>query len=145
MDLVIAKRLQPDISNIEDNFSKELVKLWKDRQMSGTVFSVCENTKKRSPTLGYILLEETKNRHTIRGFWVSKDYRGKGLGTELLNSTCAWCDTFGVSEIFVNITESSQNIYIYQNQGFKIIGPRQDFPEQLKAVRYGKNFIARTE
>lgn len=136
MDLTITDKLWPDMELINDEFSKELVDLWEKRGMCGKIFTIHEDVRRMTPTRGYVLLERTGEKSTIRGFWIDSSFRKKGEGTQLLKTVCGWCDTAGIKDLYVNITESEGNLYLYKKLGFKVLGKREDFPGQTRAVRH---------
>ena len=138
MDLAITKRLWADMDLIKDPFSKELIDLWQSREMSGLIFSLHEDVRTMTPTLGYILLELKGSKATIRGFWVDKRYRGKGHGSELLKAVKGYCLVQDCSELHVNITESEENIKLYEKMGFRMISRRTDYPDQIHAIFYNR-------
>lgn len=112
------------LRQINDPFSQELIELWDERHMKGRTFYV-ENK-------GYILLQDCKKHWTIRGFFVQAEDRGRGLGSNILANVCKFVDS-QKQDCFVNITIGAENIYI--KYGFEILGPRPDFPDQLRAIR----------
>ena len=118
----------PDpVRNLEDPFSKNLIDLWDKRYMKGKVFLVSEDGK----YCGYVLLEEGR-KWTIRGFFVQPGYRNRGSGNRLLSLVCQFVDG-KKQDCLVNITKGKEKIYI--DHGFEILGPRSDFPGQVKAIR----------
>lgn len=118
----------PDpVRNFEDPFSRELIDLWDRRYMKGKVFLVSEDGK----YCGYILLEEGR-KWTIRGFFVQPGCRNRGIGSRLLSLVCQFVDG-KKQDCLVNITKGIEKIYI--DHGFEILGPRLDFPDQVKAIR----------
>ena len=98
--------------------------------MKGKVFIISKDGK----YCGYVLLEEGK-RWTIRGFFVVPEYRNQGIGSRLLSLVCQFVDG-KKQDCLVNITKGAEKIYI--NYGFEILGPRTDFPDQVKAIRHYK-------
>ena len=120
----VSKEVPAGVRNIDDPFSRELIELWDMRYMKGKTFFVADR--------GYILLEDCKKHWTIRGFFVRPEERGKGLGSDLLANVCDFVDN-QEQDCFVNITRGAESIYI--RHGFEILGPRPDFPDQLRAIR----------
>lgn len=112
------------VEEIEDDFSKELIKLWKDRKMQGFVWvawKVCV-------PVGYILLEGQGADCTIRGFFVDSRYRGEGIGTQLLHRVMEDIKAEDRVSVIVNITEGAEKFY--EREGFTVLGRRKDFPDQ---------------
>lgn len=122
-------RIPKAIRDIEDPFSKELIDLWDSRKLKGLVFSEYDE----EGIVSYILLEDRGEVATIRGFFTVPRSRGKGYGTQLLQTVCDLCDSFGKKTIVVNITKGAQNPYI--RTGFVPLGKRKDFPNQVLAYR----------
>lgn len=71
-----------------------------------------------------MLEDNSENLKTIRGFWVDEHFRGRGIGTFLLNYVLREFEHEPV-DIKVNITPGAEKIYT--DRGFKIIGHRDDF------------------
>lgn len=124
---IISGRIPEAIRQIDDPFSRELIELWDIRHMKGKTFYVGDR--------GYILLQDCRKHWTIRGFFVQPEDRGKGLGSVLLANVCDFVDGQR-QDCFVNITKGAESIYV--RHGFEIIGPRLDFPDQLRAIRRHK-------
>lgn len=120
----ISDKIPETIRQIDDPFSKELIELWDIRYMKGKIFYVEDR--------GYILLQDCEKHWTIRGFFVQSEFRGKGLGSVLLANTCDFMDRQR-QDCFVNITKGAENIY--EKYRFELIGPRPDFPDQVRAIR----------
>ena len=120
----VLDKIPESIRQINVPFSRELIELWDIRYMKGKIFFV-ENK-------GYILLQDCKKHWTIRGFFVQLEERGKGLGSVLLANVCDFVDSQR-QDCFVNITKGAENIYV--RYGFEIIGPRPDFPDQVRAIK----------
>lgn len=133
MHIVVLTQFPNKLEEISDSFSRELITLWKSRNLSGKIFLLVKNTDQS--IMGYILLEEAEVT-TIRGFWVDKGCRGTGKGTALLRAVCKYCDeSKKITKLYVNITDSDMNKHIYQKEGFLLKERRLDFPDQIKAVR----------
>lgn len=129
----------PLIRSIKDSFSEELINLWDFRKLSGTVFYAFDESLK--DCLGYILVEEQKDHVTIRGFYVKEECRGNGHGTTLLKAVDDHYCFLG-KDIYVNITKGAENLYV--KEGHELLGPREDFPDQIKAIRkHAKQSIIR--
>lgn len=111
-----------EIRDIPDPFSKELVRLWDERNLKGQIFSEWEEKE----VSGYILVENTltKDHVTIRGLFVCEQCRGKGVAKQLLHCV----KSFYSRPIVVNITEGVERLY--ESVGFVIVGTRKDFPDQ---------------
>lgn len=120
----ISDKIPEAIRQIDDPFSRELIELWDMRYMKGKVFCVEDK--------GYILLQDCRKHWTIRGFFVQPEFRGKGLGSVLLANVCDFMEQ-QKQDCFVNITKGAESIY--QRFNFEIIGPRPDFPDQVRAIR----------
>lgn len=120
---------------IQDPFSQDLIYLWDARYMKGKVFTV-ETYEEPVECLGYLLLQESKKDWTIRGFFVQDQYRGHGIGDGLLTCVDDFISESKKKVCYVNITRGAEGSYL--RHGFEILGPRVDFPDQVKAKKvYG--------
>lgn len=124
-----------DIKTLNDpeGFSKEIVSLWKKRKMKGIVFRDVYQGK----TVSYILLEIKEGVCTIRGFYTVPEYRGKGIGSELLMFLVSFINPD--IDIWVNITNTPEARKLYQKAGFRELYVRSDFPDQIKAYHGPKS------
>lgn len=120
-------RIPESVRDFKDPFSKELIELWDRRYMQGSIFLASMDGEYR----GYVLLEKG-TKWTIRGFYVQPEYRNRGIGNSLLKLVCQFVDG-KKQDCLVNITKGAEKIYIHN--GFEILGPRLDFPDQVKAIR----------
>lgn len=119
----VSETIPDSIRQIDDPFSKELIELWDMRYMKGKVFWLEE---------GYILLQDCKKHWTIRGFFIRPEARNRRLGSMLLTEVCKFVGR-KKQDCWVNITKGAESIYV--RHGFEIIGPRPDFPDQIRAIR----------
>lgn len=118
------------LRTIQDPFSQELIELWDNRELEGKIYTLWDN----GDLVGYILVELTGKKCTIRGFYIISDFRGKGYGTGFLNSVCRILETNeNRGPIIVNITSGAEKVYELTN--FNILGTRKDFPDQKLAFR----------
>lgn len=115
-----------------DPFSEDLVYLWDVRRMKGKII-VDELEIPGKVCRGYILLQESKKDWTIRGFFVDQQCRNQGIGSALLDKVDEIVSKSKNKICYVNITEGAESIYI--RHGFQILGPRSDFPTQVKAKK----------
>ena len=75
-------------------------------------------------------LTATRNRsiyyHTAEiGMSVAADYRGKGVGTELMEAAKDWARTFRVEKLCLNVVpENTRAIRFYERIGFELEGRR---------------------
>lgn len=129
MKLHVAIRVPTNILSIEDSFSQELVKLWKERGMSGKIFWYDD----QETVVSYVMVEEGGEINTIRGFYTTPLFRGKGLGSELLETVYSYYEALGARGMVVNITEGAEKVY--EKQGYTILGTRKDFPDQKIAIK----------
>jgi GNAT superfamily N-acetyltransferase len=127
--IYMSEQIIKELRDISDPFSQELIKLWDDRKLTGKVFYMLDGLT----CIGYILLDTSnRSRWTIRGFFVQGQYRGRGFGQKLLQSATYYCTNLH-KDVYVNITKGAENIY--RNEGYELLGPREDFPDQIKAVK----------
>ena len=128
--ITLSEQILPGVRAIQDPFSQELIKLWDDRKLEGKIFYALNE---RWEPIGYLLLDTVvRDRWTIRGFFVREDYRGQGYGKKLLQVATYFCKSFD-KDTFVNITEGAEKIYL--DEGYEILGRREDFPDQFRAVK----------
>lgn len=81
--------------------------------------------------VGFLLVENNSSKvQTIRGLWVSSDFRNLGIGKKLM--TWLIQESAGV-ETRVSVTDGAQEFY--KKFGFEIGERREDFPDQFRAVR----------
>lgn len=74
--------------------------------------------------VGFILLQDNSPKYkTIRGTWVSENFRGQGVGEKLLSTVLQGYKHRDV-DIVVNITPGAEGFY--EKYGFKIVGKRED-------------------
>ncbi len=52
--------------------------------------------------------------------YVSKDYRGQGIGTKLTQKVCEIAGQFGATAIYVSSTPTKRTVDFYQHLGFKL-------------------------
>lgn len=125
----ISEKILNSIRAFEDTFSQELINLWDSRKLQGKIFYILNS--KREP-VGYILLEEQLKYDVIRGFYVKSDYRNLGYGTHLLEVVDDYVKSLP-KNVLVNITKGAEGVYV--REGYKLLGPREDFPDQIRAIR----------
>ena len=68
----------------------------------------------------------------IRSLWVHEDWRGKGIGRELLTQAEAEATRRGCTQIVLD-THSFQAPGFYTKLGYQIIGAHQDYPRGHQA------------
>lgn len=102
-----------------DEFAKELLELWRNREMKGIVYTAYLYTE----PAGFILLQENDlYKCTIRGTWIHSALRGKGVGAFLMREVLR-CNSD--VDIIVNVTKGAEGFY--EKFGFSKIGHRDDF------------------
>ena len=75
----------------------------------------------------------------IRSLWVHVDWRGKGIGRELLCQAEAEAIRRGCTQIVLD-THSFQAPGFYTRQGYQIVGAHQDYPKGHQAYYLEKKF-----
>ncbi|MEW5745859.1 MAG: GNAT family N-acetyltransferase [Nitrospirota bacterium] len=70
------------------------------------------------------------------GLHIAKEYRGHGIGTEMLKYTAAWARERGFTKLEAAIfTTNKRSLNLFRKAGFVEDGTRQ------KQIRVGKNYI----
>lgn len=70
------------------------------------------------------------------GLHIAKDYRGLGIGTEMVRYTISWARERGFKKLEAAIfTTNKRSLNLFRNTGFFEDGTRQ------KQIRVGKNYI----
>lgn len=105
-----------------DDFAKELIDLWKTRQMEG----YCLVSYLYTIPTGFLLLE-VGEKTTIRGLWVNPIFRKQGIGESLVQESINLCTD---SVLHVNANESA--VGFYEKLGFQRGERREDFPDQIR-------------
>ena len=135
-------RVRNTVSLLKDGFAQELLDLWDSRDMRGMTYTGYVYSK----PVGFVLLENNSAElRTIRGFWIREDFRGKGIGSSLLEQVLRDYEHLPV-DIKVNITPGAERFY--EQHGFEIVGYRDDFKMNIglwKSLvpkrQYEKNII----
>jgi ribosomal protein S18 acetylase RimI-like enzyme len=73
----------------------------------------------------------------IRTLWVHADWRGKGIGKELLGQAEAEAIRHGCTQIVLD-THSFQAPGFYQKYGYRIVGECDDYPRGFKKINLVK-------
>ena len=130
------------LNDIKDPFAKELINLWRERDLKGYAILYRDAIAKQekglvsydlSPVRGFILVEKSPGSEvaTIRGLFVEPEARNRSIGSRLIRyvqQVVKQKASYGEKAIWVNITLGAENIYT--RLGFKILGTRKDFPDQ---------------
>lgn len=68
----------------------------------------------------------TKNRHTATlAMAILPSYRGRGIGTELMESAHAWAEAVGIDKLCLSVFSTNiAAISLYQKMGYEIEGAR---------------------
>lgn len=93
-------------------------------------------------TIGFIQFKEIELENSffsekygfIREFWIAKEYRGKGFGTQLFNSCELYFKEKGVSQVILT-TDTAEDFYI--DKGYSInqnIVAKDDLTVMTKAI-----------
>jgi GNAT superfamily N-acetyltransferase len=56
--------------------------------------------------------------------WVAPELRGTGLGTRLIDTSCAWLESLGCPAIELHVTDGNSAEHLYQRLGFTRTGGR---------------------
>lgn len=106
-----------------------------DAYSRGTKFFVCVKGKK---VLGYIGINCILDEGYITNIAVFPEYRGKGIGTALLNRVFSEASDLGLSFVSLEVRESNFSaISLYEKNGFKEAGRRPKFyshPEETAII-----------
>lgn len=105
-----------------DDFSKELISLWKQRELQGEVLVYEDDITIR----GFLLVELTEDEAINRGLVVSENRRGKGIGNLLLDFLHR---RYHTRFIWTNITKGSDQIY--QKFNYIPIGYRKELEQTV--------------
>lgn len=109
-----------------DPFSRELSDLWRERQLNGQVLWIRYRTCGTWFSAGYLLLENRKDGSTIRGLYVHPEFRNRGLAHNLVEKAVEFREN---KDLWVNVTKGAEKIY--EDFGFRRLGERKDFPDQV--------------
>jgi RimJ/RimL family protein N-acetyltransferase len=97
---------------------------WRKRTIGNALFALSKD--KLIGMIGYFRVNRTKLRHiaNIFGFYVSREYRGQGVGKKLIDSVLIQIKK---SEDIVKIKlavnpEQKAAVKLYQSFGFKVVG-----------------------
>lgn len=58
---------------------------------------------------------------------VDSHHQQRGIGTQLLQSLCAWCRAEGVLTLFLEVRAGHYALAWYQRQGFVVVGRRREY------------------
>lgn len=105
-----------------DNFARELIDLWKARQMRG----YCLVSYLYSVPVGFLLLE-IGEKTTIRGLWVDPTFRKQGIGESLVQESIKLC-----TSSILHVNANGPAVGFYEKLGFQRGNRRKDFPDQIR-------------
>jgi len=93
------------------------------RWLSGSIFGAFENEVLIGVTGFYVSADKrSKHRGNIFTVFVRKQYRGKGIGDELIKAVLALAET-RVDQVHLSVALTARAaIRIYQQNGFEILG-----------------------
>lgn len=124
----IFRKSSTDGLSFENPFVQEIVELWRDRGLKGTVYVLKETRQDR--VAAFLLLEQRPGKASIiRGLYTYEDFRRQGCGSYLIRLAVR---ENGQNGVIVNITAGAEKVY--QKLGFKVLGRREDFKTQSVAV-----------
>lgn len=91
---------------------------------TGALVAVCGDD-----LVGQLTLTRNRNiyRHMAElGMSVRKDFRGEGIGSELMQAAKDWAHAFGVEKLCLNVVpDNSRAIAFYDKAGFELEGHRR--------------------
>lgn len=93
-----------------------------------------DENAKAELVLGYIGMYQSPPEGEITNVAVAKDFRGKGLGRQLVDAIKEKASEIGIREIYLEVRQSNESaIHVYGSAGFDEIGIRKgfyDFPKE---------------
>jgi len=104
--------------SVKNKFIKTITSLF-DR--GGTVFGAFEDDKLVGlSTIDKRFLGKDNDLLNLNGLWVSRDYRGKGVATKLIDWVKQRAIERGAKGLYVSSTESKNTVEFYMNRGFEL-------------------------
>jgi len=74
----------------------------------------------------FVFIREDSNTGAIGGFWVNPNFRRKGIGKALIQSSMDWLNSKKIKEMnFWNNPNNAASSAFYQKMGFSYIGKKQ--------------------
>jgi len=84
---------------------------------------------------GYQIERHPQHSHSCSlGITVAKSFRGKGVGTQLIQSGIGWCKSKFVLRLELEVIDGNPAVPFYEKLGFKVEGRKRKF------VRIGESF-----
>lgn len=123
-----------DLDNImtimEDSFEPRFGEGWSRSQCSGMLGDrnswVILARQDDQPT-GFALSRMIIDEAELLLIAVRPAYRGKGIGTELLQQVCGTAARKGAKRLHLEVREGNGAANLYQSTGFEIIGRRKNY------------------
>jgi diamine N-acetyltransferase len=95
-------------------FEKRLSKLIDKKNIS--VFIASDS----GTYVGYCIVTAHKNKGEIDSIYIKPNYRGKKVGSKLMQNAMEWLDKFNLNEIDIYIAEGNEQVFtFYEKFGFK--------------------------